>query len=683
MTWLLRMGYNRLQTSANFDTPRCPTVFSTQELEVYLGDRANLAIHSEKILEYLDPNAHHDNILQLDPFSDTAEGIQYNYDDITSPLFQEDPLRWSFLVRLAYYHKHNVIKGVSIKIDRKSKPAILPLKLAGNKVNRYAFVKGIVKKVSTTTSATIYSEYLCRYCRNVNSLCQLWYAKLKKVNCVCGSADVIELPEKRIVETWQSLIIYPSDSSEYAHSLRLRVKRDKDYDLFVPGDEVLGHGYLRMVLKDNAIGEVYLDVEELVNADSKKRKITAKDTRIYNQFLIDNDKEYWSALRQQFFPGIYGLEDCKDAIMLQLFGGKMTKGRDTTHILIVGNPSSGKSALLKAIHSLTGGIFTSGMGATSAGLTATVYKDEVGTWCLDGGALVTSKFKTCCFDEIDKAHVSVLHSLLEAMEQQTVSITKAGINLTLPAKCRILAACNPKVGSRFDPEESFIDQIGLTAPLLSRFDIIIPVAENPEGVEKNIMRRLLNDKEDEQINNRRTLGVYLNSYLEYAQSIEPIMDNELKKEISEYYTQLKKRYRSLQKLPLSIRQLEGFVRLVLARARSRLSTTATLEDWKFVKDLLKRCYRALTGQLATEGDQEIILPNDFADHRGSKVEKAIKKIRVILSKSKDPISVDLLFLKISELDPTVTRKAYDSGVIMLKNTGELYQPDGQRLALVN
>lgn len=188
-------------------------------------------------------------------------------------------------------------------------------------------------------------------------------------------------------------------------------------------------------------------------------------------------------------PSIYGHRDIKTAIACSLFGGvsKNVSGkhsiRGDINVLLLGDPGTAKSQFLKYAEKTSHrAVFATGQGASAVGLTASVRKDPITReWTLEGGALVLADKGTCMIDEFDKMNDQDRTSIHEAMEQQSISISKAGIVTTLQARCAIIAAANP-VGGRYNATVPFSQNVHLTEPILSRFDILCVVRDmvNPE-----------------------------------------------------------------------------------------------------------------------------------------------------------------------------------------------------------
>lgn len=187
----------------------------------------------------------------------------------------------------------------------------------------------------------------------------------------------------------------------------------------------------------------------------------------------------YEILSRSIAPSIYELDDVKKGILLQLFGGthkKSTKKgssqfRGDINVLLVGDPGTSKSQLLQYVHKIAPrGVYTSGKGSSAVGLTAYITRDpDTRQLVLESGALVLSDGGVCCIDEFDKMSDTIRSVLHEVMEQQTISVAKAGIITTLNARTSICASANP-IGSRWNKNLSVPANLNLPPPLLSRFE---------------------------------------------------------------------------------------------------------------------------------------------------------------------------------------------------------------------
>ena len=224
----------------------------------------------------------------------------------------------------------------------------------------------------------------------------------------------------------------------------------------------------------------------LTEDDEKEVRALARDERIRKRII------------KSIAPSIYGHEDIKTAIALSLFGGvskdinRKLRLRGDINILLLGDPGTAKSQFLKYVEKTAHrSVFATGQGASAVGLTASVRKDPVTReWTLEGGALVLADKGHCLIDEFDKMNDGDRTSIHEAMEQQTISISKAGIVTTLQARCAIVAAANP-IRGRYNPTIPFQQNVELTEPILSRFDVLCVVKDTVDPVQDELLARFV------------------------------------------------------------------------------------------------------------------------------------------------------------------------------------------------
>ena len=565
-------------------------------------------------------------------------------------------------------------------------------------LGKFISITGVVRQTSDVRPQVISATFECPSCGNSIKIPQLEQTFREPSRCSCGRRGRFRLLHQELIDSQRIVLEESPDALEGGEQpkrlsvfLREDLVEPKMERKTTPGSKIRVMGIVKeiplpaktgatstrfdLIMESNyieGIEEAYGDIE--INLEDEKRiKELARDPKVYEKLVAS------------MAPSIYGHNEIKGALVLQLMGGLRKERPDGTsvkgdiHILLVGEPGTAKSSMLIYMSKVAPKArYVAGRSTTGAGISATVVKDEfLRGWALEAGALVLANDGILLIDEMDKMTDEDTSALHEAMSQQTLSIAKANIQATLRCRTTVLAAANPKFG-RFDPYQPIAPQIAMPPPLINRFDLIFPVKDIPDKErDTKIASHILDLQQN--ISGAEPVIPFdlLKKYVAYVrQKVFPKLTQGAIEEIRNYYVRLRNTPTigdaAMKPIPISARQLEALVRLAEASARIRLSNHVTRKDAKGAIDILNSCLMQVgidseTGQL----DIDRITTGITASTR-NKIMLVRNIITDFESRGKKTISIEELTAE--AVDKGLTETQVEDVIAKLRQEGYIYEP---------
>jgi replicative DNA helicase Mcm len=590
------------------------------------------------------------------------------------------------------------VKRLSLRIADPPPSIVVPLRgLRSVHVGRLVAVEGVVTRVSPVKHEMAAAVYRCGSCGGEVKV-ELAGGELRRpeecptCHATSKTARFTLLEEKSELVDVQKLVLQEKPEElppgQLPRSIEV-VVRDDLVDTVRPGDRVTVVGFLSLYEDKKVVRSAggpafrgYIEANNVVvhNREAEVVEITPEDEKKILELSRREDLE--ELIVNSIAPSIYGYREVKLAIALLLFGGVPkvypdgVRVRGDIHVLLIGDPGTAKSQLLRYACSVAPrGVYTTGRGASAAGLTAAVVKDSGGEFVLEAGALVLADGGVACIDEFDKMSQQDRTAIHEAMEQQTVSIAKAGIVATLNARAAVLAAANPAFG-RYIPSKTVAENIDLPPTILSRFDLIFVLRDIPsEREDAALADHVLGFHAEEAQPGEFLPPELLRKYIAYARAhVHPRLSQEARARIREFYVRMRGRSEGAgSPIAITPRQLEALIRLSEARARMHLRDVVTAEDAEAAIRLMEHFLRSVGVDTATRMiDIDVVMTGQPKSQREKIVMVYDIVKELVRSNSGNPVRVEDVVeeARARGLDEAFVRRVVEH----LVERGELIQP---------
>ncbi len=506
--------------------------------------------------------------------------------------------------------KSIVFEKINVRIRNLPESRAIRIRnLRAKHIGKLWTIDAIVKSGSEVKPQIYEASFKCPDCGTLISVEQDMYVLQKPFVCECGRRGDFDFVEKKTFDIRWLSVIEPFEITEGEQSGGISVYLKEDLTTprmqrkTDPGNRIIIVGILKELPKRikgrlSTRMDIYIETVHVEHAEIEfdEMEIRPEDEQRIRE--LASDPNIYEKLKASVAPAIYGIDEIKEALAFQMFGGVshyMPDGsriRGNIHILLTGDPGVGKTVMLKLVASIIPrGKYVSGSGVTGAGLTATVRKDEmIGSWVLEAGALILANKSVIGIDEFDKISRDDQIAMHEAMSVETVSIAKASIVATLPAQTAVLGGANPKFG-RFDPTASVQEQLNIPETLLSRFDLKFVLRDIPDRSldEKLAEHIIMSRTEPKMIEPVIDLNL-LRKYIAYAKRIKEFeLTYDAAQHLKNFYVDMRNRYAGSEVpvVSITLRQYEALLRLAEASAKIRLDTKVRVEDAERAINIMK------------------------------------------------------------------------------------------------
>jgi replicative DNA helicase Mcm len=487
--------------------------------------------------------------------------------------------------------------------------------LRAKHIHNLVSIKGIIKRVTKVIPRVVSIGYQCQTCSGIMYIPQDRRKKIEPTRCSCGT----KAPNLKIqkvseeIKNIQELNLEESqDDLDGKQPQQLRVYLEEELtdgtltNKLQPGKRVEIVGEIKKLPvfmtqddSDSNLSEFMLHANNIISPEVEDELfITDEDMTQIQEIAANNPLK---RLSESLVPEVYGNDLVKRAICLQCVKGVAKEKSDGTHsredinILLCGDVGVAKSVTLKATMARTPKAkMVVGTKTSKVGLGAMAVKDELtNSWSLEVGALVLANGSVLCIDELDKMYKEHLSELLEPMSASTVTINKAGISATLPARTSILASANPILGN-YDLKKPLAQQIDLPAPILNRFDLIFILLDRPNVKFDAAAVSHIFKGYKEKMTPEIPIELF-KKYILHCRKLKPKLNDALVNYVQDFYVELRERSKAngVNTIPVNLRNMEAVVKLAEAHAKLRLSETVEVEDLDVAKEIFLDCVKTI------------------------------------------------------------------------------------------
>lgn len=504
--------------------------------------------------------------------------------------------------------------------------------------NKWISCKAMIKNITDVRVELKQASYICRdcgtqnlvdisdpnqaetipkYCKNTNCAGTSKSMFLDKDTSIYRNYRLLKLEEPLELRSGGNTREFKAEVLDYLASPFTNLKA---------GDVVNVTGKFKVEprkVKGRADGyEFIIHVHNITPVDDVFEDSRINEEDVSEIINLSEREDIFELLWKSLAPEVYGYENVKKGLILQLFEGNRpvddtfktdTMERWTIHILLIGDPGIGKSQLIQSVKKRAPkNITISGTNTSQAGLTVSTVKDELtGTWTMEAGATVLADTGVLCIDEYDKLKPSAQKSLNEPMEQLSVSSAKAGLVQTMSARTSILAGANPKY-SKFNKYNPYRDQLDIPESNLSRFDLIFVLEDEvDETKDSNLAEALLN--KNFILGNDEIIDVDLfKKYITWVKgNCFPVLSDDAKVLLRDFYVNTRQEAENNNDgKPITARDLKALERLSIARAKCENRSEATIEDAIEAIEIYSGALTGLGLNLLTAGDLSGVKSND-------------------------------------------------------------------------